>query len=427
MTRFWIKTVQIFAVGVLCLLGLGSWFQATGVSTLMDLQPLERMDSAKFTDWLLQWERNILVEASHNYCTKEMGEDMGWLMFPLLKGFYYGYLATGNQRWPDLLVRCTDSWIKRGITEPDGYVGWPKVGAAGTNIDHLDEFYADSLLGEAMVLQYVVRMSGEILQTPSLEEKFGAKARTYIALAEQVFEKWDKRGAWRDTAGGGMVTVELPFGIDKNTGTWTAGYQNRYATAVGFSHQDNKANLIACWLLAMFDVTHKPIYKERAEKMVSRHEVKDEARMTMVRFKSGTIGSRRETGTTKPRVHLWPKHWIGVHPKAGYYDIDVEGIVTAYEHGLVFDRDDISHLVKTAIADKRYWTALVPYNNTIQNEFEDHNDPRQLGRPERHSMVLGFADAFVRYKCCTLMKRQKRSDRATKAGVAARQAGWLLG
>ena len=377
MRRFWVKTVHIFAIGALCILGLGSSWQATGVSTLMDMQPLERMDGTKFTDWLSQWETNILAEASHNYCTREMGEDMGWLMFPLLKGFYYGYLATSNQRWPSLLVKCTDSWIKREITEPDGYVGWPKVGAAGTDIDHLDDFYADSLLGEALVLQYVVRMSGEILQTPSLEDKFGAKARSYIALAEKVFEKWDKRGAWRDTAGGGLVTVELPFGIDKNTGTWTDGYQNRHATAVGFTHQDNKSNLIASWLLAMFDVTHKPIYKERAERwfriMKSRMKLDDDGTFQLWNY--WEPAGDWDYKINLRRVHLWPKHWIGVHRKTGYYDIDVEGIVSAYEHDLVFDQNDIRHLVKTALADKRYWTALVPYNNTIQHEFEDHNDP----------------------------------------------------
>jgi hypothetical protein len=378
MTRFWVKTVHIFAIGVLCTLGLVNCSKTTGVSTLMDLQPLERMDSTKFTDWLLQWETNILAEASDNYCTREMGEDMGWLMFPLLKGFYYGYLATSNQRWPDLLVKCTDSWIKRGTIEPDGYVGWPKVGAAGTDIDHLDDFYADSLLGEALVLQYVVRMSGEILQTPSLEEKFGAKARTYIALAEKVFEKWDKRGAWRDTSGGGLVTVELPFGIDKNTGTWTDGYQNRYATAVGFTHQNNKANLIASWLVAVFDVTHKPVYKERAERwfrvMKSRMKLNDDGTFQIWNY--WEPAGDWDYKMNLRRVHLWPKHWIGVHRKTGYYDIDVEGIVSAYEHGLVFDQNDIRHLVKTALADKRYWTALVPYNNTIQHEFEDHNYPR---------------------------------------------------
>jgi hypothetical protein len=376
MMRFWLKPVSIFPIGVLCILGLGCWCQATRASTLMNLQPLERMDATKFRNWQLQWETNILTEASHNYCTREMGEDMGWLMFPLLKGFYYGYFVTGNQRWPDLLVRCADSWIERGITEPDGYIGWPKIGAAGADVDHLNDFYADSLLGEAMVLQYVVRMSGEILQTPSLAEKFGEKARAYVALAEKIFEKWDKRGAWRDTAGGGLVTVELPFGIDKKTGTWTDGYQNRHATAVGFTHQDNKANLIACWLVAMFDVTHKPIYEERAERwfrvMKSRMKLNDDDAFQVWNYWEPA----GDWDYKLPWAHLWPKHWIGVHRNTGYYDIDVEGIVSAYEHGLVFEENDIKRLVKTALAEKRYWTALVPYNNTIQHEFEDRNDPR---------------------------------------------------
>ena len=47
---------------------------------------------------------------------------------------------------------------------------------------------------------------------------------------------------------------------------------------MGFSHQDNKANLIANWLLAMFDATAKPVYRERAEKwfqvMKSRMKLK---------------------------------------------------------------------------------------------------------------------------------------------------------
>jgi hypothetical protein len=373
--------IQILAVGVLCLIGIGPKYQAaTAVRTQIDLQSLVKMDDAKFGDWLSRWETNVLSETSQNYCTKEMGEDMGWLIYPLLKGFYYGYLATGHQIWLGLFVKCTDSWVRRGITEPDGYVGWPKIGAAGANnIDHLDEFYADSLLGEAMVLQYVVRMSGAILQTPPLANKYGAKARAYIALAERVFEKWDKRGAWRHTARAGMVTVELPFGIDKNTGMWTDRYQDRYSTTVGFSHQDNKANLIACWLIAMFDVTHKPIYEERAEKwfrvMKSRMKLTDDGIFQIWNYWEPA----GDWDYKAPQLHLWPKHWIGVHPKGGYYEFDVEAVVAAYEHGLVFDRNDISHLIKTAIADQRYWVSLVPYNNAIQKQFEDHNDPDSWG------------------------------------------------
>ena len=75
------------------------------------------------------------------------------------------------------------------------------------------------------------------------------------------------------------------------------------------------------------------------------------------------------------RPNGMPKLWIGVHPKPGYYDIDVEAIVAAYEHRLIFDADDIHRLIATALSDKRYWTALVPYDDTIQGQFESNHDP----------------------------------------------------
>jgi hypothetical protein len=70
-----------------------------------------------------------------------------------------------------------------------------------------------------------------------------------------------------------------------------------------------------------------------------------------------------------------PKHWIGVHPNGGYYDIDVEAIVAAYEHGLIFNKEDINHLIATSLAEKRYWTGLVPYDETNQIQFENTRDP----------------------------------------------------
>ena len=88
------------------------------------------------------------------------------MLHPILAGSYYGYLATGESRWIDRLISCTDAWIRRGVKEPDGYLGWPKLGAAGTDVDHLDDFYADSMLGEAMALQPVVLMASVIIKTP---------------------------------------------------------------------------------------------------------------------------------------------------------------------------------------------------------------------------------------------------------------------
>ena len=54
----------------------------------------------------------------------------------------------------------------------------------------------------------------------------------------------------------GGIWVVPPFGIDQQTGKWTAEYEQR--KTLGFSHPDNKENVIALWMLAMYDVTGKP-------------------------------------------------------------------------------------------------------------------------------------------------------------------------
>ena len=344
---------KIAVVGVLLLVALSDVEPAVAQALpKSDGYEMFKMNDGKFKDWLLRWERSILSENSMHYCSSEMGEELGWGMSPFLRGFYYGYLATENILWVDRLVACTDAWIKRGAKEPDGYLGWPKIGAAGTKVDNLDDFYADSMLGEAMALAPVVLMAAEIRRTPLLKEKYGSKAENYIKLAEQVFEKWETRGAWRETYNGGMVTVELPFGIDQKTGNWMGEYGRRNAPGVGFSHQDNKANLIAYWLLAMFDVTAKPVYRERAEKwfqvMKSRMKLKHDGTYEIWNY-------WEPAGVWDYKSNGLPKHGIWVHPNAGYYDIDVEAIVAAYKHGLVFNKGDINHLVATAIAERQSW------------------------------------------------------------------------
>jgi hypothetical protein len=184
---------------------------------------LVRMDDAKFQDWLRRWDRNITNDARNRYCDRELGEEIGWLIAPFLDGFYHGYMATDDPKWVAMLVDWTEAWVRRGVQEPDGYVGWPKAKAAGTLVDQLDEYNADSLLGEAMALRPVVLLSAEILKSPDLKAKYGPQAEKYLRLAEQVYEKWDRRGAWRETKDGGSIPIVLTFGIDAQTGKWTGG------------------------------------------------------------------------------------------------------------------------------------------------------------------------------------------------------------
>jgi hypothetical protein len=337
------------------------------------------MDLQEFFNGLLaEWDKYINdAQKGDRYCDKSMGEDIGWFMTPYMDGFYYGYMATKDLKWIVLEMDWADSLIKRGVKEPDGYIGWPSLKAAGTDVDNLDSYYADSFLGDAMVLRPLVLTAKEILKDPALKAKYGEKAQGYIDFAEKIAEKWEKRGGWRETKDGGMISVTLPYGIDQATGQWDAAYATRNDPGHGFSHPNNKANHVARWMLAMYDATGKEIYKQRAEKWFklfkSRITLKPDGTYTIWNYwqPAGPWDYKADGKTTK--------HWVGVHPNAGYYEIDLTGVVEAYQHGIVFTKADIEHFIATATAEKRYWSQLAPYSPEIQKRVEAGMKPASWG------------------------------------------------
>ena len=372
------------------------------------------MNPALAKDWMERWKQNIRRDSVNvRYCDKEMGESIGWAVSPFLNGYYYGYMGTGDREWVDRLIDWTDSVIKRGVKEPDGYIGWPK----DENADVLDYLppgeklrYTDVEVGDAMFLRPVVLMAGEILKTPALKKEYGAKAEEYLRLAEQTFEKWNSRGAWRDTKEGGIWVVP-PFGFDPKAGKWTDGYDKRNTD--GNSLPDNKENQITKWILAMYDVTHKPIYRDRAEKwfrlMKSRMKLRENGKYFVWNYwDAGVPWDSNPDGSLK--------HWVGVHPNGGYYADDVEGIVAAYEHGLVFTKEEIARLIATnrdfmwnqQIKGAKFqridgkppapkampgelWSALAPYDPTLRKIFEANFKPGDWSGLDTPKWVIRFS------------------------------------
>ena len=159
----------------------------------------------------------------------------------------------------------------------------------------------------------------------------------------------------------------------------------------------------AHWLLALHDVTQAPVYRERArlwwQLMKARMRARDGGRHCEWNYwDPAGPWDRRPDGT--------PKHWVGVHPNGHYYAIDVEGIVAAYEHGLVFKREDLDLLIATnrdfmwdgslvgakfrridgGEPDARWratpgclWPALLPHDATLRGVFEANHDPAGWG------------------------------------------------
>ena len=349
-------------------------------------------------DWMARWEKNIVGDSKSRPCDHEMGEECGWLISPFLNGFYYGYLATHDTQWIDRLIDWADSWIARGIKEPDGFVGWPKPDGASTQV--VPGLVTDNMLGDAMTLRPIVLMSRVILLDPNLKTKYGHKARGYLDLAEKTFQKWDSRGCWREVKDGGLWVVPL-FGLDPTKTKWTDGYAKR--ATEGFSDPANKENLIAEWLMAMYDVIGKPVYKERAEKwwrqMKSRLRLSADGKYYVWNYwdPAGPWDYKADGST---------KHWVGVHPNGGYYAVDVAGMVNAFEHGLVFNKEEIDRLIATnrdsmwnqQVKGARFqridggqpaehwkdspgvlWTALVPYDEKLRQVFEANHNPDGWG------------------------------------------------
>ncbi len=306
---------------------------------------LTKMSEAKQKVWLSGWDQEISGESTgYRMCDRALGEDIAWTVAPMMDGFYNGYMATRKTKYVDMLVDWTDSLIKRAVKEPDGYVGWPSKAAAGTPVDNLDDFNADSFLSDAMAFRPIVLMAGEMVKDPALKEKYGAKGESYLKFADRIYAKWVERGGWRETEGGGMISVTLPYGMDPTHRKWV-DFDSRNAPGHGFSHPDNKANEVARWMLAMWDVTGKAEFRERAEKwfklMKSRMRLKDDGTYEIWNY-------WQPAGPWDYKADGSPKHWIGVHPHGGYYWVDTRAIVAAYEHGLIFTSEDVAHLVTTA-------------------------------------------------------------------------------
>ena len=265
-------------------------------------------------------------------------------MTPIMDGYYYGYMATKNTKYVDMLVDWTDSLIKRAVKEPDGYVGWPSKARPARAVDNLDNYNADSFLSDAMVFRPIVLMAGEMIKNPALKEKYGAKGESYLKLAEQIYEKWVKRGGWRETKDGGMISVDaaLRNGPDQHEVDRFRHEERPRARILAPGQQGQPGRTL--------DARH--VGRDGQGGIQGRAEKWFKLQKSRMKLKSdGTYeiwNYWQPAGPWDYKADGSPKHWVGVHPNGGYYQVDTRAIVDAYEHGLVFTKADIDRLIDTA-------------------------------------------------------------------------------
>ena len=155
--------------------------------------------------------------------SKSSGEQFCWHSCIGIDHILTAYEATKDTRWLDEAViyfTFLESKLKK---DPDGYEGWigdgihdqSKNGAKPT-------FMADALVGDAILLEHFIGFAEIVSNDPSLEAKYGAKAKTYTDLTKRIgWDKWNYRDCYyRDAAGYGSYHTH-GLVIDRATGEWT--------------------------------------------------------------------------------------------------------------------------------------------------------------------------------------------------------------
>lgn len=313
------------------------------------------------------------------------GEKFAWYACQYLDGFLKGYLLYNNPEWLDKAVEQFDWIIGKMSVDPDGYKGW-----VGPNI-YSGELTGSAIVGDAILINPMLRFAEFVLKETGLKERYGEKAHEYIKLAEHIVEKYDIRGCWREDgiyghyAGNTMWTV-------KRTGKWMhmSDMDKEIVTGARIDRSEalNKTAKMGVLCLRLYRILGDSRYFDKAEKIFANYKrimryYPDEDRYVWNYWEPFGPWDLNESNL--------PKHWVNVHPKAGYQKSEVDMFVEAYHTGVVFSERDIRCILNTNL-----WM----WNKSLDNpEFKGPE-----GRPGEGALWDSLADFYDTIK--ELCRRQ---------------------
>jgi hypothetical protein len=264
------------------------------------------------------------------------GEDFCWNAAYDMGRFVEYYNLTKNPEWLDAGISYYDFLISRLDTDPDGYKGW--IGP----YEYDQRYWQDALVGDAILFKGLLDFCLIVLEEKTLNKKYGAKAKSYIALASKNFaEKWDKRGTWYEDGPYGSYIGFNKFLKPNDLSSWTT---DSSVTRTGISHPFNKQLDAGQVFLRLYRITGKKEYKDRAQRIYFT------LKSHFQYFDDHYCWNYFEP-LTPDDVDLLKKdtkHGVWVHPfRSGYQAGEVEKIAEAYHYGIVFNEEDIKRIIRT--------------------------------------------------------------------------------
>ncbi|MBN2583816.1 MAG: hypothetical protein JXL80_12180 [Planctomycetes bacterium] len=262
--------------------------------------------------------------------TAEECEGLIWTVMPYVEMPLVAYEVTGDAKHLDTFVTAMEN-LRGAMTKGgDGYLGWygkplssfqnPKD--PGKKVDVIINTYrAMELLGRFLTLTEA---------DPALARKYAEQRKTYLDLAENhLAKKWVARGNCVDLGKGGAI-FRTHAALKEDKGNLTQPH--------------NKHAIIISGLLSLYRATGKDEYAKLAVELGTRF--KRSLTLKDGHYEWNYWDPAGEWDVLPSNPSKW-KHWIGVEHKGGYYSASLSQAVLLYEHGLVFDREDMARFVKT--------------------------------------------------------------------------------
>lgn len=373
----------------------------TPISAATSIPPMDEADSQIFQAFLGH------AENSSRYCTPErmaqfasQPEDITWQASKYIKMPLTAYRLTGDAKYLDMFVERMDTLCDQLAEGPDGFMGWYGLPLDLFRHPGYPERQVDVMLTSFVVAGLMADFALTVQVDESLREKYGEAAERYLELAgEHLIRKWDVRGRYKDLGDTGAVYIT---------------HSDLKPTKANLTQPHNKHSKIIHALLSMYAATGKDEYLVKAIKLGTRFK----HCLTLVddHYQWHYWDPAGEWDIDPQNPRRW-KHWIGSEHRSGYYSLSLSQAVILYEHGLVFDREDINRFIRTQMD--------VCWNGDLENPEWARVDGKPSDSAYLCSNLAPFHEKIyeMAYGAPSQKRRLRGMDHGWRGGVVA--GDWL--
>lgn len=283
----------------------------------------------------LRHAEKVPGEFTPEACKKEAAESAEgytWVVLPQVSMLVTAYRLTGDAKYADLFVQTFDNMRSALTKGPDGYLGWYGKAISTFQDPKNPDKKVDVIITSYRAIEVVSEFLEAVAADEALSRKYEAKRGEYLDLLENhLAKKWVARGNYVDLGKQGAI-FRTHFGLKD--------------VKANLTQPHNKHSIIIQALLGLHRVTGKDEYARTAVKLGTRYKHCLKLKDGHYEWNYWDPAGAWDVNPAKPAD--W-KHWTGVEHKGGYYSTSLTQAVVLYQHGLVFDRQDMDRFLKTQL------------------------------------------------------------------------------